>query len=92
MSIVDQHKKLRRHAARLEGHARELDRVKGELHDKAREHHDTLLPVHDTVAEYVEAGKGGGVLGHRRLRQLQVERDRLARIDADAYNDKAGTE
>jgi hypothetical protein len=79
--LADLHAKLRRHAARLEGHARELDRAKKELRDHAIEQHDTLLPVHDTVAEYVEAGKAGGVFGLRRLRQLQVERDRLARIE-----------
>lgn len=80
--LLDLHRKLRRQAARLEGHARELDQMTNKLHERAREQLDTLLPVHDTVAEYVEADKAGGVLGLRRLRTLQSERERLHRIES----------
>jgi hypothetical protein len=66
--------------ARLEGHKRNLEQAENELHDRAVLQHDTAIPVAKTVAEYVEQDKGGGVLGLRRLRSLQVEQYRLRDI------------
>lgn len=82
MSLKATRAKLRKAAARLQGHKDELERAEGELHGRVREQLDTLGPVHDAVAEYVGQGKGGGILGQRRLRTLQKERARLLDLES----------
>lgn len=80
MGLGETRGKLMKALTQLEGHKRAHDKAETELLDHASRQLDTLAPVHDTVVEHLEAGKGGGVYGHRYLRTLQTERHRLQNV------------
>lgn len=68
--------------AHLEERRRAVADARGRLVDHAREQLDTTPRTIHIVEQHVDAGVGGGILGHRRLRTLLQERARLQDVVA----------
>jgi hypothetical protein len=78
--MSDRRDELAMRLAQLQAHRGPVQEARRKLIARTREQLDSMEGTIHTIEQHLEAGGAGGIYGHRRLRTLLKERERLQHI------------